>query len=157
MTDMQAFAAARGLDNAEHRIALSGGSPGVAASLDIELFQKRRASMLALLRTGAGAASYGAWLPVSETLGRSKSEKLEAASQTPLRSAARYNGAARRRKRPSGISICGLSLRQLAGRVSRQWMIDAVKGVDEIAGLLRRNIQKNIALDGLLMRMRKAV
>jgi hypothetical protein len=31
-----------------------------------------------------------------------------------------------------------------------------VKGVDEIAGLLRRNIQKNIALDGLLMRLRSA-
>ncbi len=48
--DMKEFAAARGLDNAEHRIALSGGSPGVAATLDIELYQKRRAAMLALLR-----------------------------------------------------------------------------------------------------------
>src|SRR5580698_10444120 len=75
--EMTAFATSRELDNAEHRIALSGGSPGVAASLDIELYQKRRAAMLALLRTGAGAASYGSWLPVSEALGRSKSEKLE--------------------------------------------------------------------------------
>jgi len=30
------------------------------------------------------------------------------------------------------------------------------QGVDEIAELLRRNIQKSIALDGLLMRMRSA-
>jgi hypothetical protein len=45
-------------------------------------------------------------------------------------------------------------LSTLAPRVSRKWIIDAVKGVDEIAGLLRRNIQKSIALDGLLMRMR---
>jgi len=29
-----------------------------------------------------------------------------------------------------------------------------VKSVDEIAGLLRRNIQKTIALDGLLMELR---
>jgi len=50
--DMEGFARARELDHAERRIALSGGSPGVAASLDIDLFQKRRASMLALLRTG---------------------------------------------------------------------------------------------------------
>ena len=35
------------------------------------------ASMLALLKTGAGVSPYAAWLPVSETLGRSKSEKLE--------------------------------------------------------------------------------
>jgi len=74
---MEGFARARELDHAERRIALSGGSPGVAASLDIDLFQKRRASMLALLRTGAGAASYASWLPVSEALARARSEKLE--------------------------------------------------------------------------------
>src|SRR5207245_5958595 len=71
--EMQAFARARSLDNAERRIALSGGSPGVAASLDIEVFQKRRAAMLALLKTGVGAAPWGSWLPVSEMLSRSKS------------------------------------------------------------------------------------
>jgi hypothetical protein len=48
-------------------------------------------------------------------------------------------------------------LSALAGRVSRRWIIHAVKSVDEIAGLLRRNIQKNIALDGLLMEMRRVV
>src|SRR5690349_12616765 len=75
--DMREFAAVRGLDRADRRIALSGGSPGVAASLDIELFQKRRASMLALLRAGAGVASYASWLPVSEALARARSEKLD--------------------------------------------------------------------------------
>src|SRR5580700_3701502 len=73
--DMRDFVRARGLDDADRRIALSGGSPGVAASLDIDLYQKRRNAMLALLKTGAGTASYAAWLPISETLGRSKSEK----------------------------------------------------------------------------------
>jgi len=32
-----------------------------------------------------------------------------------------------------------------------------VKSVDEIAALLRRNIQKTIALDGLLMELRGAM
>ena len=151
--DMQDFATFRGLDNAERRIALSGGSPGVAASLDIELFQKRRASMLALLRTGAGVASYASWLPVSEALGRSKSEKLELYLKLLydlLRDVTVL--------REGGTAIRNFDLRQelstLAPRVSRQWTINAVKGVDEIASLLRRNIQKSIALDGLLMRMR---
>ncbi len=154
--DMQVFARARELDNAERRIALSGGSPGVAASLDIELFQKRRAFMLALLKTGAGAASYGSWLPVSEALGRSKSEKLELHLKLLydlLRDVTVL--------REGGSAIRNFDLRAelgaLAGRVSRRWIIESVKGVDEIAGLLRRNIQKNIALDGLLMRMRRAV
>src|SRR6185437_7189550 len=75
--EMQAFVRERGLDQAERRIALSGGSPGIAASLDIDVFQKRRAAMLALLKTGAGVGTYASWLPISETLGRSKSEKLE--------------------------------------------------------------------------------
>lgn len=154
--DMKAFAAARGLDNAERRIALSAGSPGVAASLDIELFQKRRASMVALLKTGAGAASFGSWLPVSEALGRSKSEKLELHLRLLydlLRDITVL--------REGGTAIRNFDLRSelaaLAQRVSRRWIIESVKGVDEIAALLRRNIQKNIALDGLLMRMRRAV
>ena len=150
--DMEAFARTRKLDNAERRIALSAGSPGVAASLDIELFQKRRASMLALLKTGAGAATYGSWLPISETLGRSKSEKLELYLKLLyelLRDVTVLH--------EGGTAIRNFDLRAdlgtLAGRVSRAWIINAVKAVDEIAALLRRNIQKSIALDGLLMRM----
>jgi DNA polymerase-3 subunit delta' len=153
--EMQDFARVRQLENAERRIALSGGSPGVAASLDIDQYQKRRASMLALLKTGAGAASYASWLPVSEALGRSKSEKLELHLKLLydlLRDITVL--------REGGTGIRNFDLRNdlsaLASRVSRPWIIEAVKGVDEIAGLLRRNIQKSIALDGLLMRMRSA-
>jgi DNA polymerase-3 subunit delta' len=154
--EMTAFAKSRELDNAEHRIALSGGSPGVAASLDIELYQKRRAAMLALLRTGAGASSWGAWLPVSESLSRSKSEKLEGHIKLLydlLRDVTIL--------REGGTAIRNIDLRaelsQLAGRVSRRWTIASVKAVDEIAALLRRNIQKSIAFDGLLIEMRKAL
>ncbi len=60
--------------------------------------------------------------------------------------------------REGGTAIRNFDLRSelagLAGQVSRPWIIHAVKSVDEIAGLLRRNIQKTIALDGLLMEMR---
>ena len=154
--DMRSFAAAKKLDNPERRIALSGGSPGVAASLDIELFQKRRAAMLALIRTGAGAATFGTWLPVSEGMGRSKSEKLELYLMLLydlLRDITVLH--------EGGKTIRNFDLRpdltDLASKVSRPWILNAVKGVDEIAALLRRNIQKNIALDGLLMRMRTAI
>ncbi|HZL56261.1 MAG TPA: DNA polymerase III subunit delta' [Bryobacteraceae bacterium] len=151
--DMEAFARDRQLDHAERRIALSGGSPGVAASLDIEVFQKRRASMLALLKTGAGAATYGSWLPISEALGRSKNERLELYLRLLydlLRDLTVL--------REGGSAIRNFDLRAdlsaLAQRISRPWIVNAVKGLDEIASLLRRNIQKSIALDGLLMRMR---
>ena len=153
--EMQAFAQSRTLDNAERRIALSGGSPGLAVSLDIELYQKRRAAMLALLRTGAGASPFAAWLPVSEALGRSKSEKLELYLKLLydlLRDLTVLH--------EGGTAIRNFDLRSdlgaLAARVSRKWIIHSVKSVDEIAALLRRNIQKAIALDGLLMQMRGA-
>ena len=154
--DMKDFTRVRGLDDAERRIALSGGSPGVAASLDIEVFQKRRNAMLALLKTGAGAAPYASWLPISETLGRSKSEKLELYLKLLydlLRDLTVLCEA--------GTAIRNVDLRAelttLSKRVSRKWLINAVKSVDEIAALLRRNIQKQIALDGLLMQLRRPV
>ncbi len=154
--EMQEFARARGLDQAERRLALSGGCPGIAASLDIESYQKRRGAMLTLLKTGAGLVSFAAWLPVSETLGRSKSEKLESHLKLLydlLRDVMVL--------REGGTSIRNSDLRSdlgtLAAKVSRPWLIQAVKSVDEIAGLLRRNIQKTIALDGLLMQMRRAL
>jgi DNA polymerase III subunit delta' len=153
--DMQAFARARNLENPERRIALSGGSPGLAARLDIDLFQKRRAVMLALLKTGAGAASWSAWLPVSEALARSRSEKLEVYLKllyNLLRDITILH--------EGGSDIRNVDLQAelsaLARRVSRKWIISSVKGVDEIVSLVRRNIQKSIALDGLLMQMRRA-
>ncbi|HVW08757.1 MAG TPA: AAA family ATPase [Bryobacteraceae bacterium] len=153
--EMREFARARALESADRRIALSGGSPGIAASLDIALFEKRRMAMLSLLRTGAGISPYSDWLPVSETLGRSKSEKLEIYLKLLydlLRDLTIL--------RESGSAIRNVDLQKelaaLASRVSRAWLIEAVKGVDEIAALLRRNIQKQIALDGLLMQLRRA-
>ena len=62
--------------------------------------------------------------------------------------------------REGGTAIRNFDLRNelsaVAQKVSRGWIIHAVKSVDEIAGLLRRNIQKTIALDGLLMELRRA-
>jgi DNA polymerase-3 subunit delta' len=154
--EMKEFARVRQLDNAERRIALSGGSPGVAASLDIELYQKRRASMLALLKTGAGAMPYGAWLPVSEALARNRSEKLELYLKLLYELLRDLTVL-----REGGTAIRNFDLRQelsgLAQKVSRRWIVHAVESVDEIAALLRRNIQKPIALDGLLMEMRGAL
>src|SRR3954453_22106766 len=75
--EMQAFVKARGLDQPERRVALAAGSPGVAMSLDLETYDRRRSAMLTLLKVAAGAAPFSAWVPVSESMGRSKSEKLD--------------------------------------------------------------------------------
>lgn len=151
--DMKDFAKSRSLDNAERRIALSAGSPGLAATLDIELFQNRRASMLALLKTGAGVASFASWLPVAEAMGRSRTDKLEGYLKLLYEL---LRDVTLLREGVSSIRNfdARTELSAIAAKVSRAWVINAVQGVDEVAVLLRRNIQKSIALDGLLMRMR---
>src|SRR3954454_9450308 len=67
--EMREFVRARGLDQPERRVALAAGSPGIALSLDLEIYDKRRAAMLALLKVAAGAAPFASWMPVSETIG----------------------------------------------------------------------------------------
>jgi DNA polymerase-3 subunit delta' len=151
---MKEFAAARQLDNASRRIALSAGSPGVAASLDLGVYDKRRAAMLALLKVAAGATPFGLWMPYSESISRSKNEKLEFYLRLLyelLRDLMLI--------REAGGEIRNQDLRadltDLSQRVSMQWIIRAVKKTDEVVQLLRRNIQKTIALDSLILDLRQ--
>jgi DNA polymerase-3 subunit delta' len=152
--DMEEFAREHNLPDAAKRIALSLGSPGNALTLDIAAYEKRRAAMHALLKTASGLSGFGAWMPYSETIGRSKNEKLEFHLNM-------LYGLLRDLMilRESGGDIRNNDLRgeltALANRVSGKWIIRAVRKVDEIAELLRRNIQKTIALDDLIVELRK--
>jgi len=148
------FVCTRGMDDAERRAALSGGSPGVAVSLDLEAYDKRRAAMFTLLRVAAGVEPFGAWVPYSETIGRSKSEKLELHLKVLydlLHDVLLL--------RESGGAVRNQDLRAeleaVARRVSFGWIRSAVKKVDEVAELIRRNIQKSIALDALVLGLRE--
>src|SRR5580692_5458318 len=47
--EMRAFILARGLDQVERRTKLAEGSPGLAVSIDLESYDRRREAMLALL------------------------------------------------------------------------------------------------------------
>ena len=53
--------------------------------------------------------------------------------------------------------ICARSWKPVARKVSFAWIRKAVKKVDDLADLIRRNIQKSIALDALIVDLRKAV
>ena len=153
--EVREFVRARGMDHIERRAALSGGSPGVAVSLDLEAYDKRRAAMFTLLRVAAGAMPFGAWVPYSEAIGRSKSEKLELHLKVLydlLRDVLVL--------RESGGAVRNEDLRAeleaVARKVSFGWIRSAVKKVDDLAALIRRNIQKSIALDALIVEWRKA-
>lgn len=150
--EMRQFVRARGLDQPEKRMALAGGSPGLAVSLDIEAYDKRRAAMLALLKVAAGQAPFERWIAHSETMGRGKADRLD------LYLSVLY-GLLRDLLvlRESGGAIRNQDLRRelepLADRVSFDWIRAAVGKVDEISGLIRRNIQKTPALDALILEL----
>jgi DNA polymerase-3 subunit delta' len=151
--EMEQFARARELDRAERRIALAAGSPGMALTFDLDVYDKRRASMLTLLKVAAGAAPFGSWAPVAEAIGRSKSEKLEMHLKT-LYELLRdmlilQQGTGEIRNR----DIRG-ELEALARKVDFAWIRKAVAKTDEIVELVRRNIQKGIALDALIAELR---
>ena len=153
--EMRSFAAARGLDHAEKRIALAAGSPGVATALDLEAYERRRTAMFALLEVAAGVADFGAWMRYSEAIGRGKGEKLELYLKLlylllrDMLLLLEGGGEIRNQDlRPQ--------LETLARKVSFEWIRKAVKKVDDLNDLLRRNIQKTIALDAMILELRGA-
>ncbi len=153
--EMRAFAAARKLDNPERRVALAAGSPGAAVSLDLDMFDRRRAAMFALLRAGAGASAFGDWMKHSETEARSRADKLDSYIRVLymlLRDllVVRAGGGAEIRTRDFRQQ-----LEPLARKVSFEWIESAARQVDELVELARRNIQKTIALDALALELKR--
>jgi len=152
--EMQGFAEARGLPEAQRRIALADGSPGIAVSMDLDLYDERRRSMLHLLQVSAARAPFAAWLKDAEVLATRKQEKLEALLKIlyvlleDVLLLAHGGGEIRNED-------IRRDLDELAARVSFDWIRTAVRRADEISGLVRRNIQKNIALDALVMELRR--
>jgi len=151
--EMQAFAAARELPDAEQRIALAAGSPGLAVSMDLEVYEERRAAMLELLQVAAGRAPFAKWARQAETMAPRKQEKLDAllgilyVLLEDLLLLAQGAGEIR------NADIRG-DLEGLAARVSFDWIRAAVRQADELSALVRRNIQKTIALDALVIHLR---
>jgi len=153
--EMRSFAAWRGFDHAERRIALAAGSPGVSVTLDLEAYDRRRAAMLSLLTVAAGAAPFASWLAVSDDIGRAKSDKLELYLKVLyglLRDLLLLGEGAQQIRNQD---IRG-ELESLTRVVRFAWIRRAVERVDEIVELLRRNIQKTIALDALIVELRAA-
>lgn len=150
--EMGQFLASRTLNQVERRIALARGSPGRAVSVDLEAYDRGRAGMLALLEVASGGAPFETWLKYVES---------PAARQERLEDLLRIlylllEDVLLLRYSANGIRNADLraELEALARRVSFAWMRKAVEKVDELAGLLRRNIQKTIALDALILELR---
>ena len=125
----------------------------MALSLDLETYDRRRDSMLALLRVAGGLDAFGAWMKHSDSIAARRSEKLESyldvlyiLLEDVLLLA---NGVA-----PIRNEDVRAQLQPLARKVSFEWLRAATGRVDELVGLVRRNIQKSIALDAFATELR---
>jgi DNA polymerase-3 subunit delta' len=151
--EMREFIRSRGLDEPDRRRTLSEGSPGLAVSIDLEAYDRRRTAMLALMSVASGMQPFGAWLKHSDSIAARRSEKLDSyldVLYVLLGDVVRLaNGLPAIRN----DDIRG-DLEGLARRVSFDWLRMAVIKVDELMDLMRRNIQKSIALDALVIELR---
>ena len=109
--------------------------------------------MLALLAAACGEAEFGAWVKHAESIAARKSEKLELYLKVLYLLLGdiltlKYGGGELRNPdiRPA--------LEALTVRAEFEWVRKAVAKVDELMNLLRRNIQKSIALDALVVDLR---
>lgn len=152
--EMREFVEARGLDEPERRIALAAGSPGLAISLDLDVHDRRREAMLTLLEVAAGVQPFAEWVKYAES-GASRSDKLEPLLRTLYQL---LEDILLLRQGARGVRNIDVEeqLRSIAGRVSFTWIRQAVAKVDQLAQLVRRNIQKNIALDAMIAELRRA-
>jgi DNA polymerase-3 subunit delta' len=151
--EMRSFIGARGLDQPERRLTLAQGAPGLAVSLDLETYDRRREAMLALVQVASGVEQFGAWLKHSDSIAARRSEKLDSYLDVLyilLEDVLLLSAGEER--------IRNLDLRAELTRVSRKvsfdWVRAAVGRVDELMTLVRRNIQKSISLDALAVSLR---
>jgi DNA polymerase-3 subunit delta' len=144
--EVREFLTSRAADQPDRRARLAEGSPGMALSIDLEIYDRRRAAMFALLKVAAGVEPFGNWLKHSDSIAARRTEKLDSYLDVLyilLEDVLRLS---------NGISAIRnddlrAELDALAKRVSFSWTRAAVEKVDELVELVRRNIQKSLALD----------
>ena len=158
LDEMRQFMRDRKLSDTERRIRLSNGCPGAAVSLDLEAYDKRREAMIRLLEAGAGRGEFAEWARHAESISARKSEKLE--DYLDVLYLLLEDLLLVHQGRSGGELLnpdLEVKLRTLAQWTSFDWICNAVTKVDEVVHFLRRNIQKSIALDALVMNMRAAI
>jgi DNA polymerase III subunit delta' len=153
--EMEQFAAERQLKDSTRRIALAGGSPGVASSIDLDVYDKRRSAMLKLLQSASGKSPFADWAKVSESISAARSEKLEGYLKVLY---VLIEDVLLLKHGGSGARNLDIQreLEAIASGVSFDWLRKALAKLDELVEFMRRNIQKNIALDALVVQLREA-
>lgn len=151
--EMAEFIEARSLKDPELRRRLAEGCPGSAATLDLAKFQERRNLMLKMFECASGIVPFSAWVGSAESFSGRKTEKLDFYLKPAYSILEDILAAAHGVENLRNADVND-AVRTIAARVPFDWIEHAVKAVDELALMTRRNIQKIIALDAVIMDLR---
>jgi DNA polymerase-3 subunit delta' len=151
--EMTAFAQSRDLSEAAVRIAVAEGCPGFAVTLDLERFRARRDLVLSAFECSAGLNPFGEWVQQSESFAASRSEKLDAYLKPAYQVLEDVLAAMHGRALPKNRDVQH-RISSLARTVDFRWIETAVRCLDELVEMVRRNIQKVGALDAMIINLR---
>ncbi len=151
--EMWEFVRERKLDHPERRVALAGGSPGMAISIDLDVYERRREAMLILLGAASKTSKFSAWAEWAEKLGMSRAEKLD---DYLLVIYGLLEDIVLLQQHKDGIRNADIrdQIEPIAGAVTFDWIKAAIQKTDDLVHLMRRNIQKSIALDAMVLELR---
>ncbi len=153
--DMTAFAKERGIPASDRRLPLAAGRPGVAVTLDLDVYDKRRNAMLRLLNVASGRGQFAEWAKVADSVSAGRSDKLDSYLEvlyvllSDVVALQHGMGSIRNADIRSDLTA-------IAKQVDFEWLRKAVVKIDELVEFQRRNIQKGIALDALVTALRPA-
>jgi DNA polymerase-3 subunit delta' len=152
-SEVRQFVEAKGLADTEARILLAEGCPGLAYSLNVDLYRERRSLILTFLECAAGLKPFSFWIQASESFASRKTEKLEFYIK-PMYALlegilTEWQGGATLRNRDLKNRIAAI-----AARISFRWIEAAARAFDDVEMMVRRNIQKLIALDAVIIDLR---
>ncbi len=140
----------------DERARLSAGCPGKALTIDLEAYRMRADAMLTLLEVAANRKPFGEWLRVSESSIAKKAERLEDYLEILISLLQdllhlRANGPVLRHPEYRNV------LASMAPALDLRWILKAADGASRIDRLLRRNIQKSVALDDYVLELQAAL
>ena len=151
--EMRGFLESKALPDPEIRRLVAEGCPGAAVTLDLSKYKERRNLVLRMFECASGIIPFSAWIQSAESFSNRKTEKLDFYLKpaytllSDILSATQGSAALR------DVDIRN-EVFAIAERVDFGWIEQAVRALDEVAFLLRRNIQKIIALDAVIMDLR---
>jgi DNA polymerase III subunit delta' len=151
--EMRAFIQTKSLPGAELRQQLAQGCPGAAVTLDLAKYKERRDLVLSLFECASGVAAFSDWIQASESFSNRKTEKLDFYLK-PAYALLEDVLWAKQGHKPLLNHDVQNRIVAVADRVDFSWIERAAKAFDELVLLVRRNIQKIIAVDAVIMDLR---